>query len=144
MDVVIGLVIFIVGTLVGVIANKYMSPSSLSEKDLAVKAEESEASLAQYKQNVAEHLNSSAALLAQMNSTCQVAMEQMAKSTELLQQATPDLSENMPYFSKETHEELEKTVDLRPKHYSKTKDELITEPPLDYSGNPSGLFTAEK
>ena len=144
MDVVIGLVIFIVGALVGVIANKFMSSSSKSERDLTQKVEENEASLAQYKQNVAEHLDSSTALLEQMNNTCQIAMEQMAKSTELLQQATPEASESMPFFSKETHEELDKTLDLRPKHYSSAEKETITEPPLDYSGNPSGLFNTSK
>lgn len=144
MDAIIGLIIFFVGAVVGFIANKFIYSSSQSEKDLAIKAEETEAILAQYKQNVAEHLNSSAALLQQMNDTCKTAMDQMAKSTDLLQQATPDSSDSVPFFSKETHKALEETIDLRAKCSSKTNEELITEPPLDYSGNPSGIFNAEK
>lgn len=143
MSVVIGLVIFVVGALVGFVANKMLSSSSTDEKLLAEKAEQSEANLAQYKQDVAEHLNNSAALLEKMNETCQTAMQQMAKSTELLQQATPELGENI-YFAKETQVELEQTANMRPKHAEKRKDAVITEAPLDYSGSPSGLLSNEK
>lgn len=143
MSVVIGLGIFIIGVLVGFILNKLVFNSS-QEKEILVKAKQTEASLTQYKKDVAEHLNSSAALLAKMNETCQTAMAQMSKSTELLQQATPEPTENIPYFSQETHDEIQETIALRPKDSDKKSDYAITEPPLDYSGNGSGLFNSEK
>lgn len=142
MSVVIGLGIFILGLVVGFIVNKLITSSSQEGQVLAEKAAQSEATLAQYKLDVAEHLSSSAALLEQMNKTCQVAMTQMSKSTELLQQVTPDLGESMPFFSQETQEELAQTVNQRKK--SNTEEEAVTEAPLDYSGNPSGLFDSKQ
>ncbi len=144
MNFVLGLGIFIVGAIVGFIANKMLFASSQETKKLAEKASQSESELAQYKLDVAEHLDSSAKLLEQMNSTCQTAMAQMAQSTQLLQQATPANVESMPFFSKETQEQLAQTVSLRHNKDERKSDEAISEPPLDYSGAPSGLFDDKK
>jgi uncharacterized membrane-anchored protein YhcB (DUF1043 family) len=144
MNVVLGLGIFIVGAIVGFFANKMLFSSSQETQKLAEKASQSESELAQYKLDVAEHLDGSAKLLEQMNSTCQTAMAQMAQSTQLLQQATPDKIENMPFFSKETQEQLAQTVNLRHNKEGRKTDEVISEPPLDYSGAPSGLFDDKK
>jgi len=114
MNVVIALVIFIIGGISGFFANRLLSSTSQEQRKLAAQVNKSEAALDQYKLDVAEHLDSSAKLLDQMNDTCQTAMKQMQESTQLLQKAT--------------------TVET----------EAITEAPLDYSGNPSGLFADQK
>ncbi|GLX77912.1 hypothetical protein tinsulaeT_12520 [Thalassotalea insulae] len=143
MNIVIGILIFAVGALVGFIANKMLSASNQEHQQLAEKANQSEATLAQYKLDVAEHLDNSTQLLEQMNTTCQKAMQQMEQSTKLLQQATPAEGEVMPFFSKETQEQLAQTVALR--HNKTTRpDKEITEAPLDYSGESSGLFNDKK
>ncbi len=144
MNIVIGIIIFAVGALVGFIANKMLSANSQENKQLAEKASQSEASLAQYKLDVAEHLDNSAQLLQQMNATCQKAMQQMEQSTKLLQQATPAEGEIMPFFSKETQEQLAQTVALRHHKTARSEKVEITEAPLDYSGEASGLFTDKK
>ena len=100
MNVVLGFGLFIVGAIIGFFANRMLSSSAQETQKLAAKASQSESELAQYKLDVADHLESSAKLLEQMNSTCQTAMSQMAQSTQLLQQATPQNIENMPFFSK--------------------------------------------
>lgn len=138
MTVIIGVVIFVAGALVGFILNKLMGSTSQENQELANKLEQGEQNLENYKANVAEHLESSAKLLEQMHSTCKDAMEQMAQSTKLLQEATPEDASAMPFFSQETQEQLAQTVQLRSK--ANKKDIEITEAPLDYSGNPSGLF----
>ena len=144
MSVVIGIIVFIAGSLAGFFANRYLSASNQEQQKLAEQASESEATLVQYKLDVAEHLDSSTKLLEQMNATCKTAMNQMEQSTKLLQQATP-ATENMPFFSKETQEQLAETVNLRHDKRSKAQPtEAITEAPLDYSGNPSGLFDDTK
>ena len=143
MDIITGLIIFIVGSLTGFFANRFLSASSQEQQRLAKKVSESEAALVQYKIDVAEHLDSSTKLLDQMNSTCQSAMKQMEKSTKLLQQATPS-GEAMPFFSKETQEQLAQTVNLRHEKRIENEGEDVTEPPLDYSNNPSGLFDDSK
>lgn len=140
MTVIIGLAIFIGGALIGFILNKTMSNASQENKELTNKVSQSEQALEQYKANVAEHLESSAKLLEQMHSTCKDAMVQMAQSTKLLQEATPEESSAMPFFSQETQEQLAQTVQLRHKESTRRNDVEITEAPLDYSGNPSGLF----
>ncbi|MGJ8691050.1 MAG: YhcB family protein [Thalassotalea sp.] len=143
MSVVFAIIIFIVGALLGAIAFKVFAASAIENKQLNEKVAESEAALAQYKLDVAEHLDTSANLLSQMNNTCQAAMKQMEESTKLLQQATPVDITSMPFFSKETQEQLAKTVNLR---HGKAQniEEVRSEPPLDYSGTASGLFEDKK
>ena len=144
MTILSGLLIFIIGAVAGFIVNKFFSASSQNQQKLAEKVNHSETALEQYKLDVAEHLDSSAKLLEQMNSTCKIAMEQMAQSTKLLQQATPEESVAMPFFSKETQEQLAQTVNLRHNKEDKKEEEQVTEAPLDNSGNPSGLFDDKK
>ncbi len=140
MSIVIGLISFAVGALVGFIVNKQLSASNQEHQKLSEKVNQSEASLEQYKLDVAEHLNDSTQLLEQMNNTCQKAMKQMEQSTHLLQQVTPTENEAMPFFSKETQEQLAQTVSLRHNKAARKEKASITEPPLDYSGEASGLF----
>lgn len=145
MNIILAIVIFAVGVVVGFIANKVLSKSSNEEsKKLAEQANQSEATLARYKEDVAEHLDNSTKLLEQMNQTCQKAMSQMEQSTALLQQATPSEDEVMPFFSKETQEQLAQTVKLRHNKEEKPEEEPRSAPPLDYSDSPSGLFDDSK
>jgi len=139
MTVIIGLVILFVGIVIGFVANKFTGSSSQENQELAEKLNQGEQNLQQYKADVADHLESSAKLLEQMHTTCKDAMQQMAQSTKLLQEATPEEGAAMPFFSQETQEQLAQTVQLRSSSANK-KDIEITEAPLDYSGNPSGLF----
>ena len=140
MTVVFTIIAFIFGGIVGALGFKMFASSAVEQKQLAEKAESNEKALAQYKADVAEHLESSANLLEQMNSTCQAAMKQMQESTQLLNQATPADISAMPFFSKETQEQLAETVKLRHKKETTEKKVCVTEPPLDYSGQASGLF----
>lgn len=144
MSIVLAVGLFIAGAIIGFFIHKLLFASSQETKKLAEKASQTESELAQYKLDVAEHLDSSAKLLEQMNNTCQSAMKQMAQSTQLLQQATPENIESMPFFSKETQEQLAQTVNLRHNKAERNNDETISEPPLDYSGAPSGLFDDKK
>ncbi len=79
-----------------------------------------------------------------MNNTCQTAMKQMQESTQLLQKATTVEAEGMPFFSAETQQQLAQTATLRHQKRSSETMEAISEPPLDYSDNPSGLFADQK
>jgi len=144
MNVVIALVIFIIGGIGGFFATRLLSNTSQEQRKLAEQVNKSEAALEQYKLDVAEHLASSATLLDQMNNTCQTAMKQMQESTQLLQKATTVEAEGMPFFSAETQQQLAQTATLRHQKRSTETMEAITEPPLDYSGNPSGLFADQK
>ena len=144
MNIVIALVIFVIGTIAGFFATKLLSSSSKEQRRLVDQALKSETALDRYKSDVAEHLANSANLLDQMNNTCQTAMKQMQESTELLQQATTAEVEGMPFFSAETQQQLAQTAALRHQKRSTENVDNITEPPLDYSGNPSGLFVDQK
>ncbi len=145
MSVVMIVLLLIIGGVVGFLTSHFLSKSSQENKKLSEQISQTESALSQYKLDVAEHLESSSKLLEQMNETCQTAMKQMAQSTKLLQQATTTDSNAMPFFSKETQEQLAQTVKLRQeKRASAVKKEEATEAPLDYSGNPSGLFADKK
>jgi len=143
MSIVIGIIVFIVGNLTGFFANRYLSSSNQQQQKLAKQATQSESALVQYKLDVAQHLDSSTKLLDQMNTTCKTAIQQMEQSTKLLQQATPP-ADSIPFFSSETQEQLAETVNLRHSKRDKKSTEVISEAPLDYSGNPSGLFDDSK
>lgn len=140
MTIIFGIIIFFIGTLIGALGFKLFSASALEQKELAEKAEQNEQVLSQYKLDVAKHLDDSATLLKQMNDSCQAAMKQMEESTELLNKATINETNDMPFFSEETQEHLAKTINLRKADSAKTTTTNTTEPPLDYSGEASGLF----
>lgn len=144
MTVVTALVVFIIGAIVGFLANHFLSSSNQEQRRLAEQANKSEAALSQYKLDVADHLDSSATLLEQMNSTCQVAMKQMQESTQLLKRASTNDAENMPFFSQETQDQLAQTAGLRHPKKTDEKVDTVTEAPLDYSGEASGLFVDKK
>lgn len=144
MDVVIALVIFISGGIGGFLATRFLSSSSQEQRKLIEQVNKSESALAQYKLDVAEHLASSAKLLEQMNGTCQTAMKQMQESTQLLQKSTDAEADTMPFFSEETQQQLAQTAALRHQNRSIEIPEASTEPPLDYSDGPSGLFADQK
>ena len=144
MNVVIALVIFVIGGIAGFFATRILSNTNQQQRKLSEQVNKSEAALEQYKLDVAEHLSSSANLLNQMNNTCQTAMKQMQESTQLLQKATSVEVEGMPFFAAETEQQLAQTASLRRKKRTADAPESITEPPLDYSGNPSGLFADQK
>ncbi|WP_159817494.1 YhcB family protein [Colwellia sp. 20A7] len=144
MTVLSALIIFVVGAIVGFIANHFLSSSNQEQRKLSEQVSNSEAALSQYKLDVAEHLASSASLLDQMNNTCQTAMKQMKESTQLLQRVTTTDTEGMPFFSQETQEQLAQTAGLRHEKRSTQQDDSSTEAPLDYSNEASGLFIDQK
>ena len=144
MDVVLAVILLLVGVAIGYIASRFLSGSVQDNQKLSEQVSSSEAALEQYKLDVGEHLDDSMKLLEKMNSTCQSAMQQMEKSTQLLQQATPIEVEGMPFFSKETQDQLAQTVSLRHNRSERKDKPTITEAPLDYSGEASGLFDDKK
>lgn len=144
MTVVTALVVFILGAIVGFIVNHLLSSSNQEQRKLSEQVSKSEAALSQYKLDVSEHLESSATLLEQMNATCQTAMKQMQESTQLLKHATTADTDTIPFFSQETQDQLAQTAILRhPKKVDDTTD-TVTEAPLDYSSQSSGLFVDKK
>jgi uncharacterized membrane-anchored protein YhcB (DUF1043 family) len=144
MTIVIALIVFLVGAIVGFFANHFLSASNQEQRKLSEQVNKSEAALSQYKLDVADHLANSASLLDQMNNTCQTAMKQMEESTQLLQRATASDADGMPFFSQETQDQLAQTAALRQEKRSAEQKESTTEAPLDYSGKASGLFVDEK
>jgi len=144
MTVVTAIVVFIIGAILGFIVNHFLSSSNKEQRRLTEQADKSEATLSQYKLDVADHLESSAKLLEQMNSTCQLAMKQMQESTQLLKHAGTDDSDVMPFFSQETQDQLAQIAGQRHTKKTDNKNDKVTEAPLDYSGEASGLLADKK
>jgi hypothetical protein len=140
--VVIGVITFLIGIVVGAIGFRLIT-NTPSHQAIKQQLTEKEKALQNYQQEVAQHLESSAALLEQMHATCQTAMAQMAKSTQLLKQATPKEQDVvMPFFSEETQQQLIKAAEYRAKKAKKQPkiNEITEQPPVDYPSQPSGLF----
>lgn len=133
----------VIGAIVGFLISKKLTASEQDYKSLELEANETKSSLEQYQNDVAAHLESSAQLLQQMNSTCKIAMEQMEQSTSLLNKASQEPAVTMPFFSKEAEEHLRANPDGA-KLSRSAKNKTFTEPPLDYSSAPSGLFSDNK
>ncbi len=144
MVIVYGILIFLLGALIGAAGYKALSISATEQKQLNEKVKENEEALSQYKLDVAKHLDDSAKLLEQMNTTCQAAMKQMEESTKLLNKATEDDKPDMPFFDQETQEHLAKSITLQDSNKNKIQEVTNTEPPLDYSNKASGLFDDSK
>ncbi len=144
MNLVIALALLMTGLIIGFFANRFFSNTSQEQRKLAEQVDKSDAALNQYKLDVADHLANSAKLLEQMNATCQTAMKQMEQSTQLLQKASATDAEGVPFFSRETEQQLAQTAGLRHQKRDTEKQEQLTEAPLDYSDNPSGLFDDKK
>lgn len=144
MTLVTALIVFIIGAIVGFIANHFLSSSKQEQRNLAEQIIKSEEALSQYKLDVSDHLESSATLLEKMNVTCQAAMKQMQESTQLLQRATTNDADTMPFFSQETQDQLAQTAGLRHPKKIDERIDTVTEAPLDYSGKASGLFVDAK
>jgi len=144
MTVVTAIVVFIIGAILGFIVNHFLSSSNKEQRRLTEQADKSEATLSQYKLDVADHLESSAKLLEQMNSTCQLAMKQMQESTQLLKHAGTDDADVMPFFSQETQDQLAQIAGQRHAKKTDNKNDKVTEAPLDYSGEASGLLADKK
>jgi len=144
MNVVIALVIFIIGGISGFFANRLLSSTSQEQRKLADQVNKSEAALDQYKLDVAEHLDSQPSYSTKWMTRVKQLWKQMQESTQLLQKATTVETDGMPFFSAETQQQLAQTATLRHQKRDNDTAEAITEAPLDYSGNPSGLFADQK
>ncbi|WNC72943.1 DUF1043 family protein [Thalassotalea psychrophila] len=132
----------VIGAIGGFFISKKLSATEQDYNKLEQQVNESKTSLEEYKQEVAVHLDSSAQLLAQMNETCKTAMTQMEKSTLLLNKANSETNA-MPFFSKETEAQI-RSNPQKVKSSRSRKTEQLTEAPLDYSSDPSGLFNDNK
>ncbi len=132
-----------IGAIGGFFISKRLSASEQDVQRLEQEAQRTKSSLEEYRQEVAEHLNSSAKLLEQMNATCKSAMEQMEKSTLLLNKASEESVPSAPFFSEEATKHMRDPQRPRKKLKS-TKAKDLTEPPLDYANQPSGIFNDSK
>ncbi|NMP15740.1 DUF1043 family protein [Thalassotalea sp. Y01] len=129
----------IIGAAGGFFARKQMSASEQEFKHLQQEVTESKTSLEQYQNEVATHLQNSTNLLAKMNDACKTAMIQMEQSTQLLDRAN-QRSNEMPFFSAETEAHI-RSNPLPKKAKRGVRNEALTEPPRDYSDDPSGIFS---
>ncbi|WP_371376718.1 YhcB family protein [Thalassotalea aquiviva] len=131
-----------VGALSGFFVSKKLSASEQDFKLLEQESQKTKMTFEQYQQEVAEHLEQSAHMLAQMNSACHSAMEQMEKSTQLLKKANTE-QPVMPFFSEEAEQHI-RSNSARTKRHKSIEAPAPTEQPRDYSSDPSGIFSDQK
>ena len=108
--------------------------------ELEKEVEKAKNELEQYKQDVADHLASTDKLVGKMKDNYEQLATHVQQTNKLL--LVDNTKETMPFFSKETTEQLQASLDqlTEPKTHTPVTDSQ----PMDYAQNNSGLFSGEK
>ena len=72
-----------------------------------------------------------------MNSTCQIAMDQLEHSSQVLNPTPVDDVDDLPFFDKTIQQQLVETAELRKEQKEKINK---AEAARDYSSGSSGIF----
>ncbi|WP_199609677.1 YhcB family protein [Flocculibacter collagenilyticus] len=133
--------IAIVTFLVGLIIGRVWTKRQISTSELQQQVEQTQNELTQYKQDIASHFATTNALMSQLKHNYEEIVTHVDQTSKMLQrsEAKGDL---FPFFSKETTEQLQASLDQlqEEKRNKHTPDSQ----PQDYSQGSSGLLNADK
>lgn len=108
--------------------------------ELEKEVEKAKDELEQYKQDVADHLANTDKLVGKMKDNYEQLATHVQQTNKLL--LVDNTKETMPFFSKETTEQLQASLDQLAE--PKTQTTVTDAQPMDYAQNNSGLFSGEK
>ncbi|SFD30605.1 YhcB family protein [Pseudoalteromonas denitrificans] len=108
--------------------------------ELEKEVEKAKSDLEQYKQDVADHLASTDKLVSKMKDNYEQLANHVQQTNKLL--LVDNTKEAMPFFSKETTEQLQASLDQleEPKAHTNITDAQ----PMDYAQENSGIFSGTK
>ena len=104
--------------------------------ELEKEVEKAQLNLEQYKQDVADHLSNTNKLVTKMRDNYEQLVNHVQETNRIL--LTEQNKETIPFFSKETTEQLHASLDKLEK--PKSKQESLESQPADYAEGKSGLF----
>lgn len=111
------------------------------QEELEQQAEKAQNELEQYRQDVADHLDSTNKLINKLKDNYEQLAHHVQQSDHLLL-SKKDLDDSQPFFSKETTEQLQASLSQRPERHSSNM--VHDSQPADYAAGESGLFRGEK
>lgn len=130
-----------IAAVVGFFLGSWLTKKQLKQSELAQQAKEAQDALSQYRQDVADHLDSTNKLVDKMKDNYDQLASHVAQTNQLLlsdKKAEPTAE---PFFSKETTEQLQASLNQRserpPTHA------IYDDQPADYAAGESGLFTEQ-
>ncbi len=108
--------------------------------ELEKEVENAKATLAQYKQDVADHLSNTDKLVSKMKDNYEQLSDHVRQTNNLL--LSDNTKESTPFFSKETTEQLQASLDKLEK--PKVKPKTLDSQPSDFAQGESGIFAGNK
>ncbi|AXQ96666.1 YhcB family protein [Pseudoalteromonas piscicida] len=120
----------------------FVTKKQFKHDELEVQAQQAKHDLEQYRQDVSDHLASTKKLVNKMQDSYQQLLTHVEETNQLLTQDRPSHPAD-PFFSKETTEQLQASLQARPERRRK-QDPSFEVPPSDYAEGETGLFSGQK
>ncbi|RWU11154.1 DUF1043 family protein [Pseudidiomarina gelatinasegens] len=137
MSWIIGILLVVAGAIVGFFAARYWLAEHSDEAELNDQVTQTKQQLADYRQEVAEHLATAQALVGQLEETQDKLKAYLHHSADLLQREQEQPS--LPFFAEDTMRELRMANKINSEK-RKSDDKAASDMPRDYSDKKSGLF----
>ncbi len=130
--------LIIIALCAGFFAGRFITKQQLQNNDYEKQAEQAKAALAQYRQDVIDHIATTEKLALRINESQTQLVDHLVESKQLLTE-TKDVIEQ-PFFSMETTEQLAKA---RTQPRTRRDDTQLDAQPNDFAQGESGLFAGK-
>lgn len=135
MSWIVGILLVIAGAIVGFFVARYWLTEHSDEAELSQQVTQTKQQLADYRQEVAEHLATAQALVGQLEETQDKLKAYLHHSADLLQREQEQPS--LPFFAEDTIRELRMANKVKGEK-RRTDDKVPSDMPRDYSDTKSG------
>src|SRR5690554_2824304 len=137
MSWIIGILLVVAGGIVGYFVARYWLLEHSDEAELTEQVTQTKQQLADYRQEVGEHLATAQALVGQLEETQDKLKAYLMHSADLLQREQTQPS--LPFFAEDTMREL-RMANQAKSDKRRSEDAAPSDMPRDYSDKKSGLF----
>jgi uncharacterized protein len=131
------------GLIIGAVIARLITLKQFNQHKLQVELEESQAQLAQYRQDVSSHLETTNQLMTQLQDNyARIARHIADSKMQLVERPTDSVKQDINYLSSDTAAHIRQSlnqIDEKRRVYSTTEQQ-----PRDYSGQSSGLIKERK
>ncbi|MEQ3512055.1 YhcB family protein [Pseudoalteromonas sp. BZB3] len=132
--VVVAIAAFFLGSMI--------TKKQLKHDDLEQQVQSAKHELEQYRQEVADHLASTKKLMTKMQDSYSQLLIHVEETDKALLNVKPAMPDE-PFFSKETTEQLQASLQSRPERRREAKNDTLSAQPSDYAEGETGIFSGE-
>lgn len=140
MSWIIGILLVAVGAIIGFFVARYWLSNHSDEAELTEQVTQTKQQLADYRQEVADHLATAQALVGQLEETQAKLKSYLHHSADLLQRE--QLQPSLPFFAEDTVRQL-RMANQHKQEKRRSDDRPAADMPRDYSDSHSGLFSGK-